>query len=72
MINPKKIEKHVANVIFEKQEGRPEPVCYGEDENGPEGDVLFINPKPVEPHIPNVDFARQADRKEIRVEQDEN
>ena len=35
LLEPKKIEKHIANVIFDKQAGRPEPVEYGEEDAGP-------------------------------------
>ena len=70
LLEPKKIEKHIANVIFDKQAGRPEPVEYGEEDVGPEGDVLRLDPKPIGPHIAQVDFEKQAERPQIRIEQD--
>lgn len=67
ILQPKKPQKHIPNVNFQKQEGRLEGSINKEDEPCPQGDVLIINPKRVEPHIPKIDFARQADRPEIRI-----
>lgn len=63
LLNPKKLERHVGDVIFERQAGRPEGKERGEE--APEGDVLILNPQPVEKHVPTVDIAKFAQREEV-------
>ena len=69
VLTPKKVEKHIANVVFDKQGGRPEKE---NSEDPPEGDILVINPREVERHLPNLDFGKQAARPEVVIEKDEN
>ena len=64
IIEPKKLEKHIPQIDFKKQEGRPEDLGQNDSGDGPEGDVLLLNPypdpKPPNPPMPNVGFGGQA------------
>lgn len=60
LINPKKAEKKLADIKFEKMIGRPDNSDSNLDEQGPQGDRVKIEPKYPEKHLPNIDFSKQV------------
>lgn len=66
ILNPKKPEKHIAEVDFKKMVDRPEIIAEkNPDEEPAEGDRILLNPIVPERKIANIDFKKQADRPEI-------
>ena len=69
ILDPEKLQKHLPDIKFEKQLGRPEKEIDELDDK--EGDVLDLEPEKLAKKLPDINFDKQIGREEPKTIDDD-